>query len=212
MAMPGIGELIVGHALMLYACASLAAAWAWGGTRGVPDWMLTVFGVAVPVGAWTLSISKVEALWAAPASFVILYFLAVRARQRLIETMDRERAADRAAAEDRAISRPDDGAARMTLAKVAEEEGRWDDALDHYEAAHKASDRMFTEMDLKDARDRIEVERALAARPKGLRAHPLDAGLMAASAALALTSPVRGLAPLAALLFVAWLRGDLGRE
>jgi len=173
---------------------------------------MTVFGLAFPVAGWTLSISKPEALWLSPVAIGVLYFLAVRSRERLIETMRLDRAAERAAAEDRAIAAPDDGSARMTLAKVAEDEGRFDDALDHYEAAHRASDRMFTLGDLKAARDNIDVLRAEAARPKGLGAHPVDAGLMAACAALAFVSPVRGLAPLTALLFVSWLRGDLGRE
>jgi hypothetical protein len=174
--------------------------------------MLTVFGLAFPVGAWTLSISKPAALWLAPASMTVLYLFGVRAHARDLEALKGERDRDRASAEDRAIARPDDGAARLTLAKVAEEEGRFDDALDHYAAAHRISDRMFSEHELSDARDRVDVLRVRAAQPKGMKRRPFDVLVMAACAALAFSDPARGLAPLSGLLFASWMRGDLGGD
>lgn len=197
---------------MLYAAVHMAAMWAWGSKRGVPMGLLTVFGLAVPVGAWALSIAKPETLWAAPVSIAILYILAVKPHRELVAAIKAERAADRAAAEDRAISRPDDGSARMNLARVAEEDGRFDDALDHYEAAHRASDMMFPAAELAAARDKIDTLRAVAARKQGLLAHPADAAAIAASAALSFYAPARGLAPLSILLFVVWMRGDLDAE
>ena len=210
--MNGMPALIAGHALMLYAAFQLATAWAWGSKRGVPEGLMTVFGLAVPVGAWALSIAKPQILWAAPASVVVLYVLAGKPRARLIEAIKADRAADRAAAEDQAISRPDDGSARMTLARVAEEDGRFDDALDHYEAAHRASEQMFTAGDLANARDKIDALRAEAGRRRGLLGHPLDAAAVAASAVVCFYYPARGAAPLSALLLVAWMRGDFGGE
>jgi tetratricopeptide (TPR) repeat protein len=207
-----IPAIVIGHALMLYAACHLAAMWAWGSKRGVSEGMLTVFGLAIPVGSWALSIAKPGALWAAPVSLVFLYFLAVRPRAELIEAMKVDRAADRASAEDRAISRPDDGSARLTLARVAEEEGRFDDALDHYEAAHRASDLMFPAAELASARDKVDALRAAADRKGGVFAHPIDAASVVASAALCFRAPVRGLAPLCAMLFVLWMRDDLGGE
>ncbi|UPT73735.1 MAG: hypothetical protein M0D55_18085 [Elusimicrobiota bacterium] len=204
--------IIVGHGLMLYACASLAAAWAWGSRKGSSELWMTVLGLAVPVAAWLMSIAKPAVLWAAPASIALLALMTAKPRAEVVEAIRRDRSADRAAAEDRAISHPDDGAARMTLAKIAEDEGRWDDALDHYDAAHRLSDRMLPEAELASARERVDASRAAAARPKGLTAHPVDAAFLAAAALLALRSPVRGLAPLSCLLFVLWLRGDLGGE
>lgn len=204
--------VILGHLLMIYAAFNLAALWAWGGKRGVPEGLMTVFGLAVPIGAWALSIAKPGMLWAAPASIAILYFLAVKPRAALIEAMKNDRLADRAAAEDRAIAHPDDGSARLTLARVAEEEGRFDDALDHYEAAHRASATMFPETDLAAARDKVDALRAVAAHKRGLLAHPVDAGALAAAAILCFLSPARGAAPLSALLFVLWMRDDLGGE
>lgn len=197
---------------MGYAALHLAAAWAWGAKRGVPVVFLTVFGVAIPVGAWALSIAKPPVLWAAPASILALYMLAIKPHRELLESIKAERRAERAAAEDRAISRPDDGAARMTLAHVAESEGRFDDALDHYEAAHRASELMFSAGDLAAARDNLDTLRALAERKRGLLVHPIDMAAVAASAVLCFFSPVRGLAPLSGLLFVLWMRGDLGED
>ena len=62
------------------------------------------------------------------------------------------------------------------------------------------------------ARDKIDAMRAVAARKRGLLAHPLDAAAIAASAALSFYAPARGLAPLSVLLFVVWMRGDLDAE
>lgn len=197
---------------MLYAAIHMAATWAWGSKRGVPMGLLTVFGLAVPVGAWALSVAKPEIQWATPMSIAILYFLAVKPHRELIETIKAERAADRAAAEDRAISCPDDGSARMTLARVAEEDGRFDDALDHYEAAHRASDMMLSAAELAAVRDKLDTLRVIAERRRGVLVHPLDATAIAASAVLIFFAPVRGLAPLSILLFVVWMRGDLDGE
>lgn len=207
--MTDLPALICGHVLMLYASLQLAANWAWGSKRGVPMGLLTVFGLSVPVGAWALSVSKPGLLWAATVSIAVLYVLAVKPHGDLVAAIKAERAAERAAAEDRAISRPDDGSARMTLARVAEEEGRFDDALDHYEAAHRASDMMFPAAELAAARDKVDALRSAAARRAGLLSHPVDAAALAASAALCFLEPARGMAPLSALLFVAWMRGDL---
>lgn len=210
--MPDIVLFGLGHILMLYAAANLAAAWAWGSRRGVPESLMTVFGLAIPVGAWAMSIAKPAMMWVVPASIGLLYLLAAKPRAELAETMRRDLADERASAEDRAIARPDDGSARMTLAHVAEKEGRFDDALDHYEAAHKISDRMFSAHELASARDRLEAMKAEAGRKKGLTAHPLDAAAITACVLVALGSPMMGLAPLSGLLFVLWLRGDLGGE
>ena len=210
--MPDIAPILLGHALMIYACVSLVSVWAWGAKRGVSESLMTVFGLAVPVGAWALSIAKPVALWAAPASIAVLYLLSVKPRAELIEALRSERLADRAAAEDRAISSPDDGAARMTLARVAELEGRFDDALDHYEAAHRLSDTMFPAGELEAARDRVESLRIEAGRRSGLAAHPVDAAVLALSALLCLVSPARGLAPLSAVLFSLWTREGFGAE
>ena len=210
--MTDLMSLILGNVLMAYAALHLAAAWAWGSKRGVPVLLLTVFGVAIPVGAWALSIAKPPVLWAAPVSIVVLYLLAIKPHRELLEAIKNERVADRAAAEDRAISRPDDGAARMTLARVAESEGLFDDALDHYEAAHRASELMFSAADLAAARDNLDTLRAVAERKRGLLVHPIDMAAVAASAVLCFFSPARGAAPLSGLLFVLWMRGDLGEE
>jgi hypothetical protein len=204
--------MLIGHALMIYASVQLTSIWAWGSKHGVSEGLMTVFGLGIPVGAWALSIGKPAALWAAPASIAVLYFLALKPRAALIEQMNADRAEDRAAAEDRAISRPDDGAARMTLARVAEQERRFDDALDHYEAAHRASERMFTAADLEAARDKLDMLRAASSRRSGLAGHPVDAAMIAASAALCCVAPARGAAPLAALLFVLWMRDDHAGE
>ena len=206
--MTGILPLLIGHALMVYASFQLAALWAWGSRRGVPEGILTVFGLGIPVGAWALSIAKPALLWAVPASIGLLYFMAANPRNEDIDAIKADRDADRAAAEDRAISRPDDGSARMTLARVAEVEERFDDALDHYEAAHRASDLMFPAAELAAARDKIDALRAEAARRRGLSGRPVDVIAIAASAAVCFWAPARGLAPLSALLFVAWARGD----
>lgn len=197
---------------MVYAAFSLVTVWAWGAKRGVPESLMTVFGLAIPVGAWALSIAKPVALWAAPASIAVLYLLTVKPRAQLIEAIKNERLADRAAAEDRAISRPDDGSARMTLARVAELEGRFDDALDHYEAAHRISDMMLPDAELATLRDRIEAMRAEAGRSRGLSSHPVDATVLALAALLCLVSPARGLAPLSAVLFSLWTREGFGAE
>ncbi len=210
--MPDIVLLAFGHLLMLYAAVSLAAAWAWGSRRGVPESLMTTLGLAIPVGAWATSIAQPRLLWVTPASLGLLYLLTARPRAELVERMRQDLAKERAAAEDRAIARPDDGAARMTLARVAEKEGRFDDALDHYEAAHKISDLMLPAAELSAAKDRLDAMRAEAGRKKGLTAHPLDALALAASALLAFNAPALGLAPLSGLLFVSWLRGDLGGE
>jgi len=100
----------------------------------------------------------------------------------------------------------------MTLARVAELEGRFDDALDHYEAAHKISDTMLPESELAAARDRVESLREEAGRGRGLSAHPVDAAVLAISALLCLVSPARGLAPLSAVLFSLWTREGFGAE
>lgn len=193
---------------MLYACANLAAIWAWGSKRGVSELGLTVLGLALPVGAWGMSIAKPAALWLAPASILLLYLLSAKGRAVTEAQLAEERRKEREFAADRAVAAPDDGAARLLLAKAAEEDGRFDDALEHYEAAHALSDRMFNREELAAARERVETLRALAAKPKGFAAHPLDAAAMAAAALLALQSPVRGVAPLSALLFAHWMRGD----
>ena len=162
--------------------------------------------------SWALSIAKPAVLWAAPVSIALLYLLTVKPRAALIEAIKNDRLADRAAAEDRAISSPDDGAARMTLARVAELEGRFDDALDHYEAAHHISDVMLPMGELAAARDRIDAMREEAGRSRGLSAHPVDAAVLALSALLCLVSPARGLAPLSAVLFSLWTREGFGAE
>lgn len=206
--MADVAALALGHLLMLYASANLAALWAWGSRRGVSELWLTVFGLALPVGAWAMSIARPPALWLAPASIAFLYMLSAKDRAASEAALEGERRKEREYAADRAVAAPDDGAARLLLAKAAEEEGRFDDALEHYEAAHGLSDRMFNAEELQAARDRVDASRALAAKPRGLRAHPLDAAMMALSALLALHSPARGLAPLSALLFAHWMRGD----
>lgn len=203
-----IAALALGHLLMLYAAANLAALWAWGSRRGVSELWLTVLGLALPVGAWAVSIARPPALWLAPASIAFLYLLSVKDRAAAESALEGERRDEREYAADRAVAAPDDGAARLLLAKAAEEDGRFDDALEHYEAAHRMSDRMFNAEELQAARDRVETLRALAAAPKGFAAHPLDAVMMALAALLALYAPARGLAPLSALLFAHWMRGD----
>ena len=210
--MPDIAILAIGHLLMLYAAASLGACWAWGSKRGVSELLMTVLGLAIPVGAWAMSVAKPAVLWAVPGSLSLLFLLTAKPRAELVEEMRLDRVSERASAEDQAISRPDDGSARMTLAHIAEQEGRFDDALDHYEAAHRISDRMFPEAELASARDRLDALRAVAGRRRGLTAHPLDAAVLAAAALVTLKAPALGLAPLSGLLFVLWTRGDLGGE
>ncbi len=204
--------LAVGHVLMLYAAANLAAEWSWGSRRGVPESLMTTLGLAIPVAAWVLSIAKPAVMWGVPASIGLLYFLAIKPRAELVEAMRRDLAEDRSKAEDRAVSNPDDGSARMTLAQVAEKEGRFDDALDHYEAAHRISDRMFSAPELEMARERLDAMKTEVKRPKGLLVHPLDAAAMGVCALLALAAPAAGLAPLSCMLFVLWLRGDVGGD
>jgi tetratricopeptide (TPR) repeat protein len=202
-------EQIAYHAAMLYGLASVAVAWAWGQRRGVSDFSLMAFGIALPTAGWLFSLDPSRS-WTAALSPVCCGFLWYGAAGRE-ELADREldRVDDRefASAESRLAAAPDDGSAMLTLARLLEARGRRDEALRYYEAAHRASDRMFTALNLSEARER------LAHGPEGPRPavaaaelRPADWIAFAVGAALLFWSPLRGAAVLSTTAFARWLR------
>jgi tetratricopeptide (TPR) repeat protein len=204
-------ELIAYHAAMFYALSAVAIAWAWGGRRGISETSLMILGVAVPAAGWLFSMypERPEPALLAPACYWYLWYGASDRAKRDDRFLDEEFDKELARTEERLRAAPDDGAAHHNLARLYEKRGRAAEALAHYESAHAASDRMFTEMDLADARERLSRAPDAAPTPAGGKPlHPADWIAFAVGAALLFSSPVRGASVLASTAFARWLHSE----
>jgi tetratricopeptide (TPR) repeat protein len=206
-----IFELIAYHAAMFYALSSVAIAWSWGGRRGISETSLMILGVAVPAAGWLFSLApdRPEPSLLAPLCFGYLWYASSRREKRDDRFLDDEYDRELARIEERLRAAPDDGVAHLTLARMYEQKGRAAEALERYESAHAASDRMFTEMDLADARERLSrAQEAAPAPAAGKPLHPADWIAFAVGAALLFSSPVRGASVLASTAFARWLHAE----
>ncbi len=204
--------------LMFYAFFNITSAWSWGRRREVPDGLLAVFGVGVPIGAWLFSQFFSWSGLLIAASYVGLWQWSSGREAAAEAGLKRLREEDRVAAVARLRQAPDDGVARLMLAQEFEKAGNWDEALRQYEAAHRLSAQMLSEASLAQARERLQramSDKRSARRPVGARRVDMrrrDWACAAAGVVLAIWSPARGLAALTAMMFARWLTsGDDSR-
>jgi hypothetical protein len=207
-------EFVFYNAVMLYAMACLVSAWSWGRRRGIPDGLLGLCTVALPLAAWLFGTFY---SWVSLLTPVSLYWLWSRTNRREAEEARAYSSADlnqRGAVARRLAQAPDDGAAHLQLAGLMEKSRCWSEALEHYEAANRASERMFNRTELDEARERIEeAMRTPASAPfEGMRRElsPLDWAAMGLAALHGFFNPPHAAAAISAVLFAAWLRG--GRD
>ncbi|OGS40938.1 MAG: hypothetical protein A2506_06480 [Elusimicrobia bacterium RIFOXYD12_FULL_66_9] len=203
--------LIPYNLLMLYAMVCVASAWAWGQRRGIPDALLGLAGIAIPMAGWVFSVFFAWAGLLLPVTLGALWWWASRREEADDRVLREMHASDRAAATARLKDAPDDGAARLMIAQSLENEGRWAEALIQYEACHVASDRMLPEKALEAARERLSHALAVDQAPRGELLRGLALRRFAwtpfvIAAGLCLWSPGRGLAALSLLAFARWLR------
>lgn len=192
--------------MVLWGLLVLGSYWTWGSPRGVSDGLFTILGLVVPVASQALAVAFPLFGLATPASLAVLYVLMTQADSgakaaRAAELEERLEEAAGALRKD-----PGNAAALLTQAEALEARGLHAQALESYEAAHKASDRMLDALKLAEARDRLAHLAQAQAEPKR-RLPQLEYLFLAASALYLGVDPARAVTLAGLMAFALWLRG-----
>lgn len=198
---------------MAYGLLMLASYWA-GNARSAGTVLYMALGLAGPLTAWLFTFFLPPLSLIGPASLGLLYLL-LSAEEG--GTRDIREDAATAALEEasvRVAQFPDDGAAHLARAELLEEAGRWQDAREAYESAHRCSDRMLSAVELDAIRVRLSdaEQDAQGGGVASLESEQDTLGRRVELACLVLSALVFPLLPFAALslaatmLFLRWFR------
>ena len=189
----------------LYGLLMLASEWA-GGRTARSDLQFLLFGVAVPVVAWSVTFFVPYASLALPASLLFLY-LRLSDHEAHGDADERAVLDDQLASAEQSIaSDPDNAAAYWAKAMALERQGHRAAALKHFERAHALSDRAVTASELRDIRDRLADAPAAPVRRSSALTDRLELAGLLTGLALVPLNWVLGVDQLALLAFVAWHR------
>jgi len=186
---------------------ALLSYWASGRPRATGAFFM-LFALAVPTAAWGLTFFVPWASLALPASLALFYYRTKGDERE--ETRGVQSVADEElAAAEREIARdPKNAAAVFAKAQALEKRGSHELALAYYEEAHALSERMFTQSELEQTRERLADAKAAALRepaPPALGERLETAGL-ALGVLIGLGNWLMGLNLVALMLFLRWFR------
>ncbi len=195
---------------MGYGLLALASFWAAPADkpRKIPQLLLLLFGVVIPLMGWFLSLFLPWFFFIVPGSLGYLYWTTVGA----------EKAQDKAGAAvlDEELehaakmiaSDPDNAVGYWSMAKVYDQRGQWRTALENYRRANELSERTLSNQEWEDIRARLEHELSTEPGQSALTHGIIEKSLIVVGLAYLPWSGVLALNLCSVMLFILWYRGE----